>query len=448
MRDFQGLSFLIVCSALLHSQAASLATTSGSKLHGSLEAEKFMRKEMPSKAVAVGAGASFISSSNPQGELAQQDADEQIVDSASRSNAHPLVAHWHLDNVNNNANVFEKISGNSEYDAEALTSHGNVMSVKVRALQTDKAFRVGLTSNEFDHADYEHGFFIGFYDRARLYVPDWTISGYTQEDEFGLVVENGQVNLLKNDEKIHTFAGQVKGPMYAAIYLHDVGAKAQITEMAITANLGVGGDQTIVLANQGPNGPAGETGPPGPPGVPGRAGDPGPPATIESLFAPAPVGPPGPVGDWGPPGSEGPKGPPGPQGIKGPTGPTGRIDAHDDTRWTEVVEELDHAIKKAADMDREERQKLNARMVHMNTHLAMVEEQLLIQEKMQKDHEEQQRKAQEAAIRAEAEEKATQKHLSDVEATDAQVEADATAVRNEMITAVETSAGQNPLPAP
>lgn len=138
-----------------------------------------------------------------------------LIDSAS----HPLVAHWHLDppgSVANNANTFEKISGNDEYDAEALTEHGNVMSIKVRALQTDKAFRIGLTSNEFDHADFEHGFFIGFYDRGRLYVPDWTISSYTPENEFGLVIESGQMTLWKDDEKLHTFPGTISGPMYAS----------------------------------------------------------------------------------------------------------------------------------------------------------------------------------------------------------------------------------------
>jgi len=98
--------------------------------------------------------------------------------SVNDESGHPLIAHWHLSNVENNANTFTKSSGAAEYDAEALTEHKNVMSLKVRPKQTDKAFRIGLTSNEFDHADFEHGFFLGFYDRGRLYVPDWTVSGY------------------------------------------------------------------------------------------------------------------------------------------------------------------------------------------------------------------------------------------------------------------------------
>jgi len=367
-------------------------------------------------------------------------AQASIIDSAG----HPLVAHWHLENVANNANTFEKTAGNDEYDAEALTEHGNVMSIKVRAMQTDKAFRIGLTSNEFDHSDFEHGFFIGFYDRGRLYVPDWTVSGYTQENEFGLVIENGKMTLWKDDAKIHTFNGEVAGPMYAAIYIHDVGARAQVTEMAVTANLGVGGDQTIVLANQGPNGPNGDVGPPGPPGVPGPAGDPGPPATIEMMFAPAPQGPPGPYGEGGPPGPEGPKGPPGPQGTKGPIGPTGEINPYDANRWDEVILELDAAIKKAADMDKAERQKLNARMNQVNSHLGMVEVQLAEQEKLAKAAEEAEKKQAAAAAKAAAEQKAAEKGLQDVEDADAQVEQDAADVKNEMITVVETASGNDP----
>lgn len=365
------------------------------------------------------------------------------------SDAHPLVAHWHLDppgSVSNNANTFEKISGNDEYDAEALTEHGNVMSIKVRAMQTDKAFRIGLTSNEFDHADFEHGFFIGFYDRGRLYVPDWTISSYTPENEFGLVIESGQMTLWKDDEKLHTFPGTISGPMYAAIYMHDVGARAQVTEMAVTANLGVGGDQTVVLANQGPNGPAGDPGPPGPSGVQGPAGDPGPPATLEMLFAPAPQGPPGPSGEAGPPGPEGPQGPPGPSGSKGPVGPTGQINAVDANRWDEVIKDLDEAIKKAADMDRSERLKLNARMNAVNSHLSQVEIQLSSQEKLAKEAAAAEAAQQAAAAKAAAEQQATQNALKNVEAEDQQVQADAREVRNEMITAVETSAGQPPIP--
>jgi len=375
------------------------------------------------------------------------DSERPAKGAKSKVKGHPLVAHWHLDNVANNANTFEKISGKDEYDAEALTSHGNVMSIKVRALQTDKAFRVGLTSNEFDHADFEHGTFIGFYDRGRLYVPGWTISGYTQKDEFGLVVDKGQMTLWKNDEKIHTFPGTISGAMYAALYIHDVGAKAQITEMAVTANLGLGGNQTIVLANQGQTGPNGDAGPPGPSGVAGPAGEPGPPATIEMLLAAAPNGPSGPSGESGPPGPEGPKGPPGPQGIKGPVGSTGEISQAASNRWDEVIKNLDTAIKKAADMDRQERQKLNARMNAVNKHLGLVELQLGEQEALAKKAADAEAAQQAAAAKAMSEQTAAGKALDNVEAEGKQVEADATAVRNEMITAVETSAGQNPLPA-
>merc|ERR1719387_54678 len=190
--------------------------------------------------------------------------------------------------------------------------------------------------------------------------------------------------------------------------------------MAITANLG-GVATTVVHANQGPNGPPGDAGPPGPPG---------------------------PSGEAGPPGPEGPRGPPGPQGVKGPIGPTGEISAYDDQRWTEVIEELDEAIKKAADMDRSERQKLSARMDAVSKHLGSVEEQLTVQEKLELEAQEAMKKQQEEVMKAAAEQAASAKALKDVEAAGEQVEADATAVRNEMITAVETSAGANPLPEP
>lgn len=401
----------------------------------------FMRKEAPaSKSLEVGPHASMKSLSQARNQSAML-TQRTAVTSVQSSAGHPLIAHWHLNNVANDANTFVKISGNDEYDAEALTEHGNVMSIKVKPLQNDKAFRVGLTSNEFDHADFEHGVFIGFYDRGRLYVPDWTISSYTKDNEFGLKVEDGKVALYKDDAKIHTFPGAVSGPMYAGIFIHDVGAKAKITEMAITANLGVGGDQTIVLASQGKNGPAGEAGPPGPVGVMGPAGDPGPPATIEMMFSAAPNGPPGPAGEGGPPGPEGGKGPPGAQGVKGVVGLTGEIAPFDARNWETVIKELDGAIKRAADMDKSERQKLNARMNQVSTHLGMVEVTLAEQERLEKEALAAQRKQQEAAIKAAAEEAATKKALADVEAADEAVEADATEVRNEMINAVETSAG-------
>lgn len=392
--------------------------------------KNYMRKETRSQALEVV-------------ELAQPTADASLIDSAN----HPLVAHWHLDNINNNANTFEKISGNDAYDAEAVTQHGNVMSIKVRAKQTDKAFRVGLTSNEFDHADFEHGYFIGFYDRGRLYVPDWTISSYSEEDEFGLKVNNGFLELWKNDAKLHTWAKAISGPMYAAVYIHDVGAKAQITEMAITANLGVGGDQTIVLANQGPNGPSGEVGPPGPAGVVGQAGDPGPPATIEMMFEPAPQGGQGPEGEYGPPGPEGEKGPPGPEGTKGPVGSTGVIAEHDNRLWERVIQSLDESIKGAADMDKSERVKLNARMQNVEKHLSGVEVALTEQERLEKEAIAKQRKEQEAAMKVAAEEAATKKALTSVEDADEAVENDAQEVRNEMINEVETAAGNPPAPA-
>lgn len=374
----------------------------------------------------------------------QEKSVRTVEVSTNDASGHPLIAHWHLSNIENNANVFTKSSGAAEYDAEALTEHKNVMALKVRAKQTDKAFRIGLTSNEFDHADFEHGYFLGFYDRGRLYVPDWTVSGYTPEDEYAFIIENSQMTLWKNDVKVHTFAGSVSGPMFAALYIHDVGAQAQITEMSVSADLG-GGAETVVLANQGPNGPPGEAGPPGPPGVVGRHGDPGPPATLEMLYQPAPIGPPGPFGEQGKRGEEGPPGPPGPQGPHGPVGPTGIMSNLYKTRWMQVIEELDAGIKKAADMDRNERQKLNARMNEVNKHLGLIEVQITHQEKLAKAAAAAEAAEAKAAAAAAKAAEATKTQLDKVNAAGEQAEKDATEVKNEMITAIEAADGNKPI---
>merc|ERR1719263_899683 len=108
--------------------------------------------------------------------------------------------------------------------------------------------------------------------------------------------------------------------MFAAIYIHDVGARAEVTEMTVATDPDEE-DQSVRLPNQGPNGPPGAAGPKGPPGVQGPAGKPGPPASIEMLLAgKAAQGPAGPPGRRGPPGDEGPPGPPGPRGPRGPVG--------------------------------------------------------------------------------------------------------------------------------
>lgn len=435
-----GSFFAIVCLVLQHGSAIVVAAADNSivELHAALDSsERFMRKQAPS--VSLDTGKSVVVGAH--GALTQRAGNANIAATSS----HPLVAHWHLDNVINNANIFEKVSGAGEYDAQATTSHGNVMSINVKPLQTDKAFRIGLTSSQADNADFEHGFFIGFYDGGRMFVPGWTTTSYTQNSEYGLKVEGGAMILLKDGEKIHTFTSVVSGPMFAAIYLHDVGARAEVTEMAVAANIG-GDDQTIVLANQGLNGPPGMPGKPGPDGVQGQAGEPGAPASIEMLLSgAAPQGPPGPAGESGPAGREGAHGPAGPQGPKGPVGETGEMPRAESQQWGAVIQTLDSAIKKAADMDRSERQKLNARMNSVNQHLGMVDVQLTKQELLAREAAAAEQKELAAVSKAAAEQKAVDENLQKVQKTSAQEEADATIVKNEMITAVETAAGQPPI---
>jgi len=447
----KGAGSTIHISLVLVATAVSLGA--GVQIETDAESAKLMRKE-PSRGW-VKHGKTIVLNQNAglhnkphrsisPGELTQEGSNEFA---GYTSENHPLVAHWHLENTENNANTFTKTAGNAEYDAQALTEHENVMAIKVRALQTDKAFRIGLTSNEFDKADFESGVFMGFYDRGRLYVPDWTVSSYTDKDEWGLKIENNQISLYKNDEKLHTFPGNVAGPMYCSVFLHDVGAKAQITEMAVTANIG-GENRVVVLANQGPNGPVGEPGPPGPPGVPGQWGEPGPPATMEMLFNPAPVGPPGTRGRPGPPGAEGPRGPPGPAGGDGPIGSTGEFSEQERMNWDKIIRDLDDGIKRAADMDRSERQKLNARMNAVNHHLGVVEVEVARQEEIEKAAAEAARKQQEAAAKAAADAEKEKLVLANVEASQTQAEKDAKEAAVEQIENIEDNINPTPTPAP
>merc|ERR1719506_586075 len=112
------------------------------------------------------------------------------------------------------------------------------------------------------------------------------------------------------------------------------------------------------------------------------------------MFSPAPQGGQGPEGESGPPGPEGEKGPPGPEGTKGPVGSTGVIAEHDNRLWERVIQSLDESIKRAADMDKSERVKLNARMQNVEKHLSGVEVALTEQERLEKEAIAKQRKEQ------------------------------------------------------
>jgi len=250
------------------------------------------------------------------------------------------------------------------------------------------------------------------------------------------------VDFYINDVKKFTFPTAVSGGQWATIFLHDVGVKVQVTEMAVNRNLGIDGTHTVVLANQGPNGPAGPPGTKGPQGVTGPSGQPGPPATVEMMFAPSPAGPEGDVGSLGPPGPEGLKGPQGPTGIKGPVGPVGVISETNEARWNEVVRELDASIKKAADMDSSERGRLTKRMTDVDRHLQQVETQLSVQENMQREADALEAKMKAEADKAAAEEAAIQKGLLAAETKEAEQEAAAHAEVNEVINVVEVATGQ------
>jgi hypothetical protein len=372
-------------------------------------------------------------------------------DEANKELGHPLIAQWHMINTHNNANTIEKIAGGTGFDAEASTEHPNVMKINVRAPQIDKNFKVGLTNNQMDSADYEHGCFLGFFDSGRLYVSGGTGSGsesdsenvlitYKTTDEFGISIENGHCEITRNGDHVTTFSKTMEAPATVLIFMRDLHAKCQITKMYVSHDFGQGA-QTIVLANAGPNGAAGEAGPPGPPGVQGPAGPPGPPATYEMMMEAAPQGARGPAGETGVAGPEGPQGPPGPPGPKGIVGQTGVIPEHQNLMWEASIKELDDAIKKAADMDRSERLKLDARMKNVDRHLDEVAMNLQQQEELARkaaEAEEAERKATlEAAEKAAAEAKA----LADAKATDAVLESDAKETKNAAIEDIEEATG-------
>lgn len=370
----------------------------------------------------------------------------ELIDSKS----HPLIMEWREeDNVANDANTFTKLKGSAEYDGESVTRHDNVMSMKARALQTDKNIRMGLSKTQWETHEFVNGVFIGFYDDARLYVPDFNSGSsedltYTTEEEYGLVIENNFVHLYKGDNKLHTFSNFAVGTSgcYAAIFIKDVGAKLQVTEMAISQNTG-GTDTTIVLANEGPRGPPGAEGPVGPPGAAGPAGVPGPKweEPANGIYLAAPPGPDGPAGPPGPPGAEGPEGPEGPQGPTGKIGGTGEISDHEKSAWNDVLQELDQSIKRAADMDKTERKELSGRMTQVETHLDTVESKLALAEQAQKAAEE---KAEKEAAEAAAAARATQEEqdaASSAAAANKQNAADASEALTGAIEGVENAAG-------
>jgi hypothetical protein len=395
------------------------------------------------KSVAVSVHADL----SPNTEFVQRE-NSNAVEAAGEATiiataSHPVAAHWLLQNVENHQNVFEKVAGRDEYDAAATSSHSDVQSIKVTPLQTDKALRVGLTSSKSDKADFQHGFFIGFYDKGRIFVPGWTTSAYTENDEFGLAVEDGKVNFLKNGNVAYTFPDEVTKPMFAAIYIHDVGAKAKVTEMKVKSNKTEDDqpddEEPMVVLNQGPPGP------PGPAGVQGPWGPPGAPASIEMLLAnSAPPGPPGGPGARGGPGSEGIRGPMGPQGPKGPAGSPGDLRDADVTKWGKQLQDLDKVVKSAADMDRMERVKLNARLNSVNKHLDNVEVQLLKQEKLAQEIQNNEESEEKAVVDATREQKDEEKELSTMKKTQETVESAANAVKNQMGNVVEWASERDP----
>jgi len=376
---------------------------------------------------------------NPDGSLVDlgvHEAASSVEVSAPDKDGHRTVAKWHLVNLENNGNMFTKTAGGAGYDAQALTEANNVMSIKVRPMQTDKAFRIGLTNRQFDLSDFQNGFFMGFYDKSRLYIPDYKVLTYTPNDVFGLKIEDGAVNLYKNDEKLHTYKRAVTGPMFASLFIHDKGAKAQITEMAVSGTKGAG-DNTLVFDSEGPRGPEGDAGPPGPPGVRGPHGRPGPPASMDMMLQPAPLGPPGPAGKPGRIGREGETGPPGKPGPAGPDGSSGTIPYDDEKKWNEVIAELDKSIKSAADLDRTARKKLNARMNEVTRHLSAVETEVTRQEAVEKAAADAQAAEAKAAADAIKTEKATKQQLVQTNAAQEAAQTEATVAKNQVLNNLE-----------
>jgi len=370
-----------------------------------------------------------------------------------------VTATWSLNNVDSFANILEKLtdaSDDEEYDGNATTSIANVQYIKVKALQHDKYIRVGLTPAKDDSAAFVHGCYFGLYksdtdpQKGQLYYTDEADAApesYTETDEIALLVNIDVVELWKNDKNIHNCSTKVTHPMYASVFMRDKKARIQVVEMRIDALHGVSGilgaaGPPMVVPFMGAIGPAGDPGPPGPQGVRGYYGYPGAPAPIDDFYMHPPPGPPGPPGPDGPPGPEGPHGRQGPRGPQGEVGPTGDITKPQEDAWDEVLMDLDKGIKQAAAMDKEETQKLAARMRELSEHLSDVEEQLTIQEKLQREAEEKAQKEKDGILKAQSDEKAEEYKLKEVEEKGKAVEMEATEVRNEMIGDIEENAGQ------
>jgi len=194
---------------------------------------------------------------------------------------------------------------------------------------------------------------------------------YTTNNEITLAIENHQLSVYKDHEKVHTWTEFVQDSMFSNIFMFDMGAEIQVTDMTVGLITGQHGTSGL-SGNQGAPGMPGRRGPPGPPGATGSQGLTG----LPWAGAPdqvAPQGPPGPPGPGGVPGPRGPQGPPGPQGARGLQGESGVLAAEHEQAWSRNLNRLDNAIKKSAEMDKKERRLIYARMKNVEKHMQVTE---------------------------------------------------------------------------
>lgn len=151
-------------------------------------------------------------------------------------------AKWISANAQKTAlNLFVKTHGSTHsWDAYAYTKYANVYSVSVKIGQHNANIVFGLTSNADDDTYFAHGYHIKLLPDAlvQLGASDHApiqLSGaqgmYAQNDEFTLSIDGSVLSAFKGTDLIYAWEGVSQGAMHAKIWILQVGASVQITNL-------------------------------------------------------------------------------------------------------------------------------------------------------------------------------------------------------------------------
>lgn len=137
-------------------------------------------------------------------------------------------------------NTFTKIEDTKTYSGVASTRQHNVCSFTVKAGQTNAYVRFGLTRDPSDGDGFKQGCYVGLFPKQRLYVAGGkngksTETSYTQDDEITVAIEERQLVVYKNDERIHCWEGlPLEGcGMHAKLAILDRGASINVVQMRL-----------------------------------------------------------------------------------------------------------------------------------------------------------------------------------------------------------------------